>query len=182
MIILGNAFLNLSSGWRGYAGAALGFLGVAVLIGWNGISLQSSEAVGYALAFLGAVLWAIFSNLRRVEVLNSVASLTTICAGASLFCGVLWVARGAIWTELDTYHVLTILGLGLGPVGGAFFLWDLGMRYSQAAFLSVLGYSAPVFSTLLMLLLGMGTASWQLVAAIGLITLGGTVVHGGSRE
>ena len=182
LIILGNAFFKLSSGWRGYFGAALGFLGVAVLIGGNGIRLQSSEAVGYALAFLGAVLWALFSNLRRVEVRDSAASLTTICAGASVVCGVLWVAHGATWAALDTYDILIVLGLGLGPAGGAFFLWDLGMRHGQAAFLSVLGYSAPVFSTLLMLLLGMGTASWQLIAAIGVITLGGTIVHGGSRS
>tara|TARA_R110002110_G_scaffold145534_2_gene334932 strand:- start:1375 stop:2238 length:864 start_codon:yes stop_codon:yes gene_type:complete len=181
LIILGNLFFRLHSGWPGYLGAALGFIGVGVLIGKDGLALQSSEVFGYGLALSGALLWALFSNLRRHERFDAIASLTTICLGASLLCGVWWAATDAHWPDLARRDIGVILALGVGPAGGAFFLWDLGMRQGHAALLGVLGYSAPVLSTLLMLGLGMGTPGWEIFVAIAFITLGGAVVQLGAR-
>ncbi len=181
LIILGNLFFRLHSGWPGYLGAALGFIGVGVLVGKDGLALQASEAMGYALALTGAVLWALFSNLRRHEQFDAIASLTTICFGASLLCGFWWATTDAHWPDLSARDIGVILALGVGPAGGAFFLWDLGMRQGHAALLGILGYSAPVLSTLLMLGLGMGALGWEIFVAIALITLGGAVVQLGTR-
>lgn len=182
LIILGNLFFRLHSGAAGYMGAALGFAGVLVLIGKDGFALQASDALGYGLAFLGAILWALFSNLRRHDPSDPIPAMTTICFGASLMCGFWWMATGASLPDLQAMDVGVMLALGLGPAGGAFFLWDLGMRHGHAALLGVLGYSAPVFSTLLMLSLGMGKPGWEIFVAIGLITLGGIVVHAGPKR
>lgn len=181
LIILGNLFFRLHSGWPGYLGAALGFVGVGVLVGKDGLILQASEVTGYALALTGAVLWALFSNLRRHEQFDAIASLTTICFGASLLCGAWWAATDAHWPDLTAGDFGVILALGVGPAGGAFFLWDLGMRQGHAALLGILGYSAPVLSTLLMLGLGMGAPGWEIFVAIGFITLGGAVVQFGTK-
>ncbi|KPD10697.1 DMT family transporter [Phaeobacter sp. 11ANDIMAR09] len=182
LIVLGNLFFRLHSGWSGYLGAALGFIGVGVLVGKDGLVLQASEALGYGLAFVGAVLWALFSNLRRHEQFDAIASLTTICFGSSLLCGVWWVATDAHWPELSLRDIGVIIALGVGPAGGAFFLWDLGMRQGHAALLGILGYSAPVLSTLLMLGLGMGAPGWEIFVAIAFITLGGVVVQLGVKR
>lgn len=107
--------------------------------------------------------------------------MTTICFAASLICGVWWMTTGVSLPEIHVIDIGVMLALGLGPAGGAFFLWDLGMRHGHAALLGVLGYSAPVFSTILMLSLGMGKPGWEIFAAIGLITLGGIVVHAGPK-
>jgi drug/metabolite transporter (DMT)-like permease len=181
LIILGNLFFRLHSGIAGYFGAALGFIGVLILIGKDGFALQISEILGYGLAFLGAVLWALFSNLRRGDTTESIGAMTTICLLCSIICGGWWIITDASFPVLETRGVAVILGLGLGPAGGAFFLWDLGMRHGHVALLGVLGYSAPVFSTVLMLALGMGHPGWEVFAAIFLITMGGIVVHKGSR-
>ena len=181
LIIIGNAFFNLASGWSGYLGATIGFAGVLILIGEDGFSLKWSEIFGYGLAFVGAVLWALFSNLRREETGDSIPTMASICAGAAILCGLWWVVKGAAWPELQSMDVWVILALGLGPAGGAFFLWDLGMRQGHAALLGILGYSAPVFSTILMLFLGLGTAGWAVFVAIAFITLGGVVVQQGSK-
>ncbi len=182
LIILGNLFFRLHSGAAGYIGAALGFGGVLILIGKDGFALQTSDALGYGLALLGAVLWALFSNLRRHDQSDTIPTMTTICFGASLICGVWWMATGASLQDLDVVDIGVMLALGMGPAGGAFFLWDLGMRRGHVALLGVLGYSAPVFSTLLMLSLGMGEPGWEVFAAIALITSGGVVVHLGARK
>ncbi|WP_256369236.1 DMT family transporter [Ruegeria sp. HKCCA6837] len=182
LIILGNAFFDLKSGWAGYLGAAIGFAGVLILIGQDGFALKWSDILGYALAFVGAILWALYSNLRRGETGDSITAMTTICAIAALICGLWWVANGATWPDFQPLDPWVILALGLGPAGGAFFLWDLGMRHGHVALLGIMGYSAPVFSTVLMLLLGLGSAGWAVFVAIGLITLGGIVVQKGSRS
>jgi drug/metabolite transporter (DMT)-like permease len=146
-----------------------------------GFVLQTSKVLSYSLAFVGAILWALFSNLRRHKPFDAVASMTTICLVASIFCGIWWMATDAQWPSLTTTDISVILALGLGPAGGAFFLWDLGMRQGHAALLGVLGYSAPVFSTLLMILLGMSVLGWEIYVAIGLISLGGLIVHLGAK-
>jgi len=180
LIILGNLFFQLRSEFPGYLGAALGFVGVLVLIGKDGFALQLSEGFGYGLAFVGALLWAAFSNLRRHDPSDAISAMTTICFASSLICGLWWMANGANLPALTAQDVWVIAALGLGPAGGAFFLWDLGMRQGHAALLGVLGYSAPVLSTIFMLVLGLGQPGWEVFAAIALITLGGIVVHTGS--
>ncbi|WP_281930212.1 DMT family transporter [Roseibium album] len=182
LIVLGNLFFGLQSGAAGYAGACLGFIGVGVLIGNDGLELRSSEAIGYGLAFVAAMLWALYSNLRRREQTDVIASVTTVCFGAALLSATCWMAAGFDWPQMQSSDFLVILALGLGPAGGAFFLWDFGMRRGHAALLSIMGYSAPVLSTVLMLMLGMGAPGWELFVAIGFITLGGIVVHLGGKN
>lgn len=182
LIILGNLFFRLHSGVSGYLGAAIGFVGILILIGKDGFALHASEITGYGLAFLGAVLWALFSNLRRHDQSDAISTMTTICFGAALLCGLWWAATDLSIPTLERRDLLVILALGLGPAGGAFFLWDLGMQRGHAALLGVLGYSAPVFSTILMLLLGMGEPGWEIYSAIGFVTVGGIVVHRGSKH
>lgn len=79
----------------GYLGAAPGFIEGGVLVEKGGLALHASEILGDGLAFVGAILWALFSNLRRHEQFDAIASLTTICLGASLLCGVWWTATDA---------------------------------------------------------------------------------------
>jgi drug/metabolite transporter (DMT)-like permease len=107
--------------------------------------------------------------------------MTSICFVASILCGTWWMVTGAHWPSLTLPNFGVILALGLGPAGGAFFLWDFGMRQGHAALLGVLGYSAPVFSTLLMIFLGMGVLGWEIYVSIGLISLGGLIVHLGAK-
>jgi len=43
-------------------------------------------------------------------------------------------------------------GLGVGPAGGAFFLWDIGVKHGDIRALGALSYAAPVLSTLLLVI------------------------------
>ena len=45
---------------------------------------------------------------------------------------------------------LAILGLGLGPVGLAFYVWDYGVKHGDIRLLGVAAYAAPVLSTLIL--------------------------------
>ena len=63
--------------------------------------------------------------------------------------------------------------LGAGPVGAAFFLWDVGMKRGDPRLLGVLAYAVPVASTLLLVLAGEGALSWRVGAALLLVVGGG---------
>ena len=151
-------------------GAALGFVGVTILIGPS--ALEQSGMFGYALALAGAMLWALYSNLRRLDTDDALVSLTLICGVSAFVCATVTVAQGV--SELPTQaQWITITLLALGPAGGAFFLWDAGMKTGNAPLLSVLGYAAPVISSALVVAFGYADPSWVIVASTGLIAAGG---------
>ena len=65
--------------------------------------------------------------------------------------------------------------MGLGPVGGAFFLWDVGMKRGDPRLLGTLAYATPVASTLLLCAGGFASFSVTLLASAVLVAAGGLV-------
>ena len=65
-------------------------------------------------------------------------------------------------TPTDTLSWLALAGLGIGPLGGAFLLWDIGMKKGNVPLLGVLSYAALILSTALLVALGL--AAGDLVA------------------
>ena len=70
---------------------------------------------------------------------------------------------------------LAVFGLGFGPVGAAFFLWDRGMKHGDIQTLGVLSYLSPLLSTLILLVVGVASFSWSLLFGCLLITAGALV-------
>ena len=64
------------------------------------------------------------------------------------------------------------MALGIGPVGAAFFTWDIGMKKGDIQFLGIVSYAAPLLSTLALVAAGQAEASWYLGLAALLITCG----------
>jgi drug/metabolite transporter (DMT)-like permease len=75
----------------------------------------------------------------------------------------------------DARQWLAVLGLGLGPVGAAFFLWDVGMKRGDPRLLGTLAYAVPVASTLLLIAAGEGRMSWRVALATAMVAGGGFV-------
>ena len=65
-----------------------------------------------------------------------------------------------------------MIGLGLGPVGAAFFTWDIGMKKGDIQLLGVASYAAPLLSTLALIAGGQAEAKPVLLLAALLITFG----------
>ena len=77
---------------------------------------------------------------------------------SSALCMLAAAADSAALAIPDFKEIVTIVLLGFGPAGGAFFLWDLGMKRGNGAALAIFSYSAPIVSTILMVLVGFGEA------------------------
>jgi drug/metabolite transporter (DMT)-like permease len=62
--------------------------------------------------------------------------------------------------------------LGLGPVGLAFYVWDIGVKRGDIQLLGVASYAAPLLSTLALVLAGITPPSPTLLVAAALIAGG----------
>ena len=67
------------------------------------------------------------------------------------------------------------VGLGLGSIGLAFVVWDIGMKQGDVALLGVASYAAPVLSTIILVLAGYAQPSWLLAVSCVLIVVGAVV-------
>jgi drug/metabolite transporter (DMT)-like permease len=68
-----------------------------------------------------------------------------------------------------------IVANGLGPVGAAFYLWDIGMKRGDIRLLGIGSYAIPVVSTAVLILAGFAEATWSLAVACALIAAGAVV-------
>ena len=55
---------------------------------------------------------------------------------------------------------------GVGPVGAAFLLWDIGMKQGNVPLLGVLSYASPIISTALLVALGLAEPTWSLARCV----------------
>ena len=117
------------------------------------------------LALACAFVWASYSVLSRLVATIPSESLALPClvtAMLALVCNTLIEGWSA---PPDSNSWIAMILLGLGPVGAAFLLWDMGMKHGHIATLGVLAYASPIISTLLLVLLGLAEPTLSLGAA-----------------
>ena len=153
------------------AGVACGAAGCAVLLG-GGSSLSAAALPGYLAAFGSAVTWAVYSVLARKLAAVPTGAVAGFCAATALLAAASHLAF-EVTVVPDTTVLVTVLALGIGPVGAAFFLWDLGMKRGDPRLLGTLAYATPVVSTLLLYAGGYAELTPAVVVAAALVALGG---------
>ena len=168
-------------------GAVLGLAGVAALFAGRGdlpfqdLQFQPGALPGYAASLAAAFVWAGYSVLsRRVGAVptDAVAGFCLGTAALSLLCHLafertVWPQGPGQWTAL--------IALGLGPVGAAFYLWDVGVKRGDIRLLGICSYAAPVLSTLILVAAGYAPATPALGVACALIVAGALVAARAAR-
>jgi drug/metabolite transporter (DMT)-like permease len=154
--------------------AVLGFAGAALAILGRGGSAEAVWAWGYIPALGSAFIWASYSLLtQRVH-----AFPTAAIGGFAWVSGLLALLCHA-WLEpavaLSGTDWALIAMMGLGPLGGAFFLWDAALKRGDARQIGVLSFLTPLLSTLTLLLVRGETPSWSVGAAATMI-IGAAVI------
>ena len=182
LIILFSALLpNEKLKWNHIAGGVLGFLGVVLIVtGGSGIHFNSDYFFGYTMALLCAFIWSAYSVfLKRLsnistDVVTGFCLATAVCAfvAHSIMEETVWPSNNIEW--------FAVLGLGLGPIGLAFYLWDFGMKHGDIQLLGASSYLAPLFSTLLLISAGYAEFTQTIVFACILITVGALIAAKGT--
>ena len=153
-------------------GALLGLLAASLLV-WPKLGAEVADArsvIGFALAFGCALVWSSYSVASRLFAAVPSESIAVACLATSALALLASLAF-EVWTPPDAISWLALLGLGLGPVGAAFLLWDIGMKGGSVPLLGVLSYASPILSTALLVVLGFAEATWSLAVACGLMVV-----------
>ncbi len=162
---------------RHLVGAVLALAGCWLLVGKNATGFAWHSLPGYLIALACALIWSSYSVLSRL-----VRSVPTDAVGwfclttALLALGCHWLWEATVWPQNLTQWV-GVIGLGLGPVGIAFFTWDHGVKHGNLPLLGTLAYSAPLISVVLLVLAGEAEPSTTLLIA-SLAIVGGSLVAG----
>lgn len=157
-------------------GALLGLLGAAVIV-TRGESLHIDPAhVGGYLAAIGSALtWAGYSILSRRLGAVPTATVAGFCLATALLSVPCHLAfEETVWPR-GALQWVAIVGLGLFPVGLAFFVWDHGVKRGDIQVLGAASYLSPLLSTLLLILAGWGAFTAPVGFAAVAITLGAMI-------
>lgn len=165
-------------GRRQITGAAVGLCGTVLLVtGGRGLTVDAAALPGFLAAAGAAVTWAAYSVLsRRLGSVptDSVAFFCLVTAALSLLAHLAWEATVAP----SALELATLVLMGAGPVGAAFFVWDIGVKRGDIHTLGAVSYLTPLLSTLLLILAGQAAPTWA-VAAACLAIIGGAVIASG---
>ena len=163
---------------RHAAGALAGFSGACLLVAGEEFLVPAPEHIpGYAAALAAALVWTGYSLAS-----SRLTSVSTDAIGA--FCLVAAIlstgAHLAFETTVapSTGEWIALICLGLGPAGGAFFLWDRGLKRGHVRALGGIAYTAPLSSTALLILFGPAEITGAIALAAFLI-MGGAILAAG---
>ncbi|MCE6076011.1 EamA family transporter [Agrobacterium vitis] len=180
LIVFGSALLpGERLRWYHMAGAIAGLCGTVLIIGKNGLSFDPAYAMGYGAALLCALTWSSYSLVTRRFDAVSTDVVTGFCLATallSLLCH-LWLET-SVWPD-SASQWLAVVGLGLLPVGAAFYAWDYGVKNGDIQILGAASYAAPLLSTLVLLVFGFGEATLRILGACVLITGGAALAASG---
>lgn len=169
-------------------GGVVGFMGIVVLISGKGeLTLSGESTAGYLLAILCALIWSNYSAYlaRSPGKVDDIGWISLAVAGLSLLAHLILESDFSLAASLWQFSISEWLGailLGLGPVGGAFYLWDTGLKQGNTTLLASLSFFAPLISSVALVLAGRDAASVELLISVSLILLGGLIANRKSKQ
>jgi drug/metabolite transporter (DMT)-like permease len=157
-------------------GALLGLAGTVLLFAGNSISgFAPGQLPGLAAAFVAAFVWAAYSVLSRRLKSVPTDAVAGFCLATSLLAALVHgLVEDTVWPD-TLVQWLAIAALGIGPVGAAFYAWDVGMKRGDIRVLGAASYATPLLSTAFLILAGFAKPSANIAIAAVLIAGGGLI-------
>jgi len=171
MVVMAPLFLKgVSLHARHVVAALIGFAGAAIAILGRGgaVAAGGGFQAGYVMALASAFVWASYSLLTRRLPTFPTAAVGGFAAASgllSLLCHALLEPS----IVLSSQDMLLIAVLGLGPLGGAFFLWDAALKTGDVRRIGLLAFATPILSTVLLLITTGQPLQWNVAIAATLV-------------
>lgn len=150
----------------GFSGAALAIL--------SGTELSGGFEIGYLWGLLAAVIWSTYSLGTK-----KLGSFPTAAVGLFGFvAGILsLIAHFLVESQASIAgaDIVWLILLGLGPLGGSFYLWDYALKHGDAQRIGLIAFLTPLLSTIMLLVVTQSPLSPLLLAAAALI-FGGAAI------
>jgi drug/metabolite transporter (DMT)-like permease len=157
-------------------GALLGLAGTVLLFAGNSLSgFAPGQLPGLFAAFVAAFVWAAYSVMSRKLKSVPTDAVAGFCLATALLAALVHgLVEDTAWPE-TTAQWLAIVALGVGPVGAAFYAWDIGMKRGDIRVLGAASYATPLLSTSFLILAGFARPSANIAIAAVLIAGGGLI-------
>ena len=166
---------------RHVTGTLIAFAGAALVVAGPRTGISPEFLPGYAAAGACALIWSGYSVLSRRLGTASTDSVAFFCLATAILSAIAHLAlETTVWPE-GARGWAAVLALGFGPVGLAFYLWDIGCKRGDIQLLGTLSYAAPLISTIVLVAAGEAAFSWSLLLAALLITGGALIAAGAGR-
>ena len=157
------------------AGALIALAGTVLLFAARGATFAQDYLPGFAAALVAAFTWAVYSVASRRFAAVPTDAVAGFCLATSALAAICHVLFEPTQWPQTSGQWLAVAGLGIGPVGAAFYAWDIGMKRGDIRVLGAGAYLAPLLSTCFLVLAGYATASTALVLSAILIAGGGVL-------
>jgi len=157
-------------------GALLGLAGTVLLFAGNSLSgFAPGQLPGLFAAFVAAFVWAAYSVMSRKLKSVPTDAVAGFCLATALLAALVHgLVEDTVWPE-TTAQWLAIAVLGVGPVGAAFYAWDVGMKRGDIRVLGAASYATPLLSTSFLIVAGFARPSANIAIAAVLIAGGGLI-------
>jgi drug/metabolite transporter (DMT)-like permease len=157
-------------------GAVLGLAGTVLLLAGNsGEAFAPGQVPGLIAAFVAAFVWAAYSVMSRKLKSVPTDAVAGFCLATALPAAMVHgLVEVTVWPDTSAQW-LAVLALGVGPVGAAFYAWDIGMKRGDIRVLGAASYATPLLSTAFLILAGFARPSASLAIAALLIAGGGLI-------
>lgn len=150
LVLLAPLFIKTKLTARQVIGAVVGFVGAALAIASGG-DISGGFEIGYLYAFAAAVIWATYSLMTK-----RLGDFPTSSVGTfALVSGLLAIVGHFLWEPaaiISATDWWLLLLMGLGPLGGAFYLWDYALKNGPAQRVGLISFATPLLSTTLLIL------------------------------
>lgn len=173
LIVVFSAFLpNEKLRWFHILGATLGLIGAFFLVSKDGsFNFEAQYMWGYIFALIAALTWSSYSVISRTLAHVPTYAVTGFCIATVILSSLCHLIFETTVIPNST-ELFGALMLGLGPVGGAFYLWDYGVKNADIKLLGSISYFTPLLSTLLLVVLGYANFTLAVTLACVFIIMG----------
>src|SRR5664279_1280080 len=151
-------------------------VGALLLLAGNSLSgFAPGQVPGLVAAFVAAFVWAAYSVMSRKLKGVPTDAVAGFCAATALLAALVHgLVEDTVWPDTMTQW-LSVAALGIGPVGAAFYAWDVGVKRGDIRGPGAASYATPLLSTLFLILAGFAEPSANIAIAAVLIAGGGLI-------
>jgi drug/metabolite transporter (DMT)-like permease len=157
-------------------GAVLGLAGTVLLFAGNSSGgFAPGQVPGLIAAFVAAFVWAAYSVMSRKLKSIPTDAVAGFCLATAVLAAIVHgTIEVTVWPD-SAAQWLAMLALGVGPVGAAFYAWDIGMKRGDIRVLGAASYATPLLSTGFLMMAGFAKPSVSIAVAAVLIAGGGLI-------
>jgi drug/metabolite transporter (DMT)-like permease len=158
-------------------GALMGLGGAGLIITGGRLDLDVLNLPGYLLAAGAALTWSSYSLMTKRLPPFPTAAVGAFCLSSGLLSlGAYYISGSAFpISSLNASDWLSLVLLGAGPLGAAFFTWDASLKRGDPRIIGSLAYLTPLTSTLVLVALGGRSLTWVSGIAM-LLIVGGAII------